>query len=54
MLLPTILRMLARFEGATQKTGIELSLMRRYFLFQVVVSAVCMVNVEVTYRVSSE
>ncbi|KAL1946280.1 hypothetical protein VTO73DRAFT_15407 [Trametes versicolor] len=36
MLLPRILRVLARFEGATRKTGIELSLMRRYFLFQVV------------------
>lgn len=43
MMLPIILRLLARFEGATQKTKIELSLMRRYFLFQVVVSAVLVV-----------
>lgn len=55
MLLPTILRVLARFEGATRKTGIELSLMNRYFLFQVVVRAVLMVgNVEITHQMSSE
>lgn len=55
MLLPTILRVLVWFEGATQKTGIELSLMRRYFLFQVVVSAVLVVlNDEAVDRMSSE
>ncbi|KAI0631057.1 DUF221-domain-containing protein [Trametes polyzona] len=36
MLLPIVLRLLARFEGATQRTTIELSLMTRYFLFQVI------------------
>ncbi|KAI0366794.1 DUF221-domain-containing protein [Pilatotrama ljubarskyi] len=35
MLLPIILRLLARFEGVTQRTTIELSLMSRYFLFLV-------------------
>ncbi|CAL1699363.1 unnamed protein product [Somion occarium] len=35
MLLPIVLRLLARFEGAPQKTGVELSLMTRFFLFQV-------------------
>ena len=39
LLLPIILRLLARFEGMPQRTGIELSLMTRYFLFQVIVSA---------------
>ncbi|KAI0642619.1 DUF221-domain-containing protein [Trametes meyenii] len=36
MLLPIILRLLARFQGVTQRTTIELSLMTRYFIFQVV------------------
>ncbi|KAI0764620.1 DUF221-domain-containing protein [Trametes elegans] len=36
MLLPIVLRLLARFEGTTQRTTIELSLMTRYFLFQVI------------------
>ncbi|KAK7677350.1 hypothetical protein QCA50_019680 [Cerrena zonata] len=35
MLLPIVLRLLARFEGTQQRTGLELSLMTRYFLFQV-------------------
>ena len=35
-LLPIILRLLARFEGIPKHTGIELSLMTRYFIFQVV------------------
>ena len=35
-LLPIVLRLLARFEGIPKHTGIELSLMTRYFLFQVV------------------
>lgn len=38
MLLPIILRLLARFEGMTRRTQVELSLMSRYFLFQVIVS----------------
>ncbi|KAF9477955.1 DUF221-domain-containing protein [Pholiota conissans] len=35
MLLPIVLRLLARFEGIPKYTGLELSLMTRYFLFQV-------------------
>jgi hypothetical protein len=38
MLLPIILRLLARFEGIPKYTGLELSLMTRFFLFQVLVS----------------
>jgi calcium permeable stress-gated cation channel len=37
LLLPIILRLLARFEGIPRKTGLELSLMTRFFIFQVVV-----------------
>lgn len=36
MLLPIVLRMLARLEGIPRRTGIELSLMTRYFIFQVI------------------
>jgi len=36
MLLPIVLRLLARFEGIPKKTGLELSLMSRYFTFQVI------------------
>ncbi|KAI0918583.1 hypothetical protein AcV5_002534 [Taiwanofungus camphoratus] len=36
MLLPIVLRLLARFEGMPQRTAIELSLMDRFFLFQVI------------------
>ena len=35
-LLPIVLRLLARFEGIPKYTDIELSLMTRYFLFQVI------------------
>jgi hypothetical protein len=35
MLLPIILRLLARFEGIPKRTGLELSLMTRFFIFQV-------------------
>lgn len=37
MLVPIIMRILARMEGIPQKTGVELSLMDRYFMFQVIV-----------------
>ena len=37
MLVPIVLRILARLEGIPQKTGVELSLMDRFFLFQVIV-----------------
>ncbi|KAG8853288.1 hypothetical protein FRB96_008373 [Tulasnella sp. 330] len=36
MLLPIILRLLASFEGIPRKTGLELSLMTRFFIFQVI------------------
>ncbi|KAG8689707.1 hypothetical protein FRC08_010811 [Ceratobasidium sp. 394] len=36
MLLPIVLRLLARFEGIPCRAGIELSLMTRHFIFQVV------------------
>ncbi|KAJ7359243.1 hypothetical protein DFH08DRAFT_769128 [Mycena albidolilacea] len=36
MLLPIILRQFAVFEGIPKRTGVELSLMTRFFLFQVV------------------
>ncbi|GLB42058.1 putative extracellular tail, of 10TM putative phosphate transporter [Lyophyllum shimeji] len=36
MLLPIILRLLARFEGIPKYTGLELSLMTRFFIFQVI------------------
>jgi len=36
MLLPIILRLFARFEGIPTRTGLELSLMSRYFIFQVI------------------
>ena len=42
LLLPIILRLLARFEGMPQRSAIELSLMTRYFMFQVIVSAAYM------------
>ena len=48
MLLPIFLRLLARFEGMPQRTSIELSLMTRYFIFQVIVSA----RVDLTFRVA--
>jgi hypothetical protein len=35
-ILPIILRLLARFEGIPKRTDIELSLMTRYFFFQVI------------------
>ncbi|KAG8716258.1 hypothetical protein FRC09_015937 [Ceratobasidium sp. 395] len=36
MLLPIVLWLLARFEGIPRRTGLELSLMTRFFIFQVV------------------
>ncbi|EKM58161.1 uncharacterized protein PHACADRAFT_26687 [Phanerochaete carnosa HHB-10118-sp] len=35
MMLPIVLRLLSRLEGTPTRTGIELSLMTRYFLFEV-------------------
>ncbi|KZP25055.1 DUF221-domain-containing protein [Athelia psychrophila] len=42
MLLPIILRALAKFEGIPKRTGLELSLMTRYFMFLVVHSFLIM------------
>ncbi|KAJ3482345.1 hypothetical protein NLJ89_g12144 [Agrocybe chaxingu] len=36
MLLPIVLRLLAHFEGIPKYTGLELSLMTRFFIFQVI------------------
>jgi len=36
MLVPIILRILARLQGIPQKTGVELTLMDRFFMFQVI------------------
>ncbi|KAH0835941.1 hypothetical protein J3R83DRAFT_9864 [Lanmaoa asiatica] len=36
MLLPIVLRLLGRLEGIPTRTGLELSLMTRYFIFQVI------------------
>lgn len=38
MLLPIVLRQFAVFEGIPKRSGVELSLMTRFFMFQVVVS----------------
>jgi hypothetical protein len=37
MLVPIVMRIFARLEGIPQKTGVELSLMDRFFIFQVIV-----------------
>jgi Calcium-dependent channel, 7TM region, putative phosphate len=37
LLVPIVLRVLARLEGIPQRTGVELSVMDRFFLFQVIV-----------------
>lgn len=52
MLVPIILRILARLEGIPQKTGVELSLMDRFFTFQVIVGAFCVTPNQVFYNVS--
>ncbi len=43
-LVPIMMRILARWESIPQKTGVKLSLMDRFFLFQVVVRASCTLN----------
>lgn len=52
-LLPIILRLLARFEGIPKYTGLELSLMTRFFIFQVVVSRPCFLVV-ITFDIGSQ
>ena len=51
MLLPIVLRLLARFEGIPRYTGLELSLMTRYFIFQIIVSGLskALINEILTY-----
>jgi hypothetical protein len=51
MLVPIIMRILARLEGIPQKTGVELSLMNRFFLFQVIVRASCAVLDRIAHKV---
>ena len=41
MLLPIMMRKMARLEGIPQKTGVELTLMDRFFVFLVIVRASC-------------
>ncbi|KAJ3776416.1 hypothetical protein FB446DRAFT_785114 [Lentinula raphanica] len=36
MLLPIVLRLLAKFEGIPKRSGVELSLMTRFYMFQVI------------------
>jgi calcium permeable stress-gated cation channel len=38
LLLPIVLRLFSKFEGVPTRTSVELSLMTRYFMFQVIVS----------------
>ena len=51
MLLPIILRVLSRLEGTPTRSEIELSLMTRYFLFQILVGRFsqpcgpCLINI---------
>jgi hypothetical protein len=54
MLVPIILRILARLEGIPQKTGVELTLMDRFFMFQVIVSASCPALNQSSYKNTSE
>ena len=41
MLLPIMMRKMARLEGIPQKTGVELILMDRFFVFLVIVRVSC-------------
>ena len=54
MLVPILFRKLARFEGIPQKTGVELSLMDRYFMFQVIVRVSCAVVDHITHKYTSD
>jgi len=53
LLVPIVMRMLARLEGIPQKTGVELSLMDRFFLFQVIVRASCAVFERIVHKSTS-
>jgi hypothetical protein len=53
MLVPIILRILARLQGIPQKTGVELTLMDRFFMFQVIVSASCPALNQASYKNTS-
>jgi calcium permeable stress-gated cation channel len=53
MLVPIVMRILARLEGIPQKTGVELSLMDRFFLFQVIVRASCAVLDQIAHKSTS-
>lgn len=47
------MRILGRLEGIPQKTGVELSLMDRYFLFQVIVRASCALLDRIAHKSTS-
>ena len=49
-----ILRSLARWEGIPHRTGVELTLMDRFFMFQVIVSAFCIDSAQFSYKDAPE
>ena len=53
MLVPIVMRILARLEGIPQKTSVELSLMDRFFLFQVIVRASCALLDRIAHKITS-
>ena len=53
LLVPIVMRILARLEGIPHKTGVELSLMDRFFLFQVIVRASCAVLDRIAHKSTS-
>jgi hypothetical protein len=53
MLVPIVMRMLGRFEGIPQKTGVELSVMDRFFMFQVIVRVSCALLDRITHKGTS-
>ncbi len=54
LLVPIIMRILARLEGIPQKTGVELSLMDRFFMFQVIVCVSCAAPDQIAHGLSSD
>ena len=53
LLVPIVMRILARLEGIPHKTAVELSLMDRFFLFQVIVRASCAVLDRIAHKSTS-
>jgi hypothetical protein len=48
------MRKLARLQGIPQKTGVELSLMDRFFLFQVIVRSSCALLDRIAHKSTSD